>query len=234
MNHCGKMKLLLSSLLLCSFWTPSSWSVSSDTIVVKQTPDVSVSEGETINITCCWIENIERTRVFWLKNQTFIKNETIIKPQESLNQQAENCSTLTFPNITRKDSGRYICRVFIEIPVFKEVEGNGTIITVTSRENKHANIDHREDDGFKPPISVIISLGVVVPLFLIALLCFCSLRRNQAQAARVIYEVPHINSEEIEMDKHSTSSSRSSSQWCQVPVYESFDYFERVETKGSG
>lgn len=36
---------------------------------------------------------------------------------------------------------------------------------------------------------------------------------GSAQAARVIYEVPHIDSEVAEMDKHSTSSSTGSSQW---------------------
>ncbi|XP_041840424.1 uncharacterized protein LOC121639328 [Melanotaenia boesemani] len=147
MNGRQRMKLLLSSLLLTFLCAHFSQCVSSDTIVVKQTPDVSVQDGETINITCCWTENIERTRVYWLKNQIFIKNETNHKPQESLNQQEDSCSTLIFPNITRNDSGRYICRVNVEIPVFKDVEGNGTIITVTSRENKDDNTDHHKDDG---------------------------------------------------------------------------------------
>ncbi|GLD64072.1 uncharacterized protein AKAME5_001563500, partial [Lates japonicus] len=53
------------------------------------------------------------------------------------------------------------------------------------------------------------------------------------QTARVIYEVPHIDSEVAEMDKHSTNSSTGSTEWCQVPVYESCDYFERVQTKES-
>ncbi|XP_049923102.1 uncharacterized protein LOC126404133 isoform X2 [Epinephelus moara] len=83
-------------------------------------------------------------------------------------------------------------------------------------------------------LAIIIPLAAVASLLLIILICFCTLRRRRAQAARVIYEVPHIDSEEAEMDKHSTSSSRGSSQWCQVPVYESFDYFERVQTKESG
>lgn len=34
-----------------------------------------------------------------------------------------------------------------------------------------------------------------------------------AQAARVIYEVPHIDSEVADADKHSTSSSNGSTQW---------------------
>ncbi|XP_068164478.1 uncharacterized protein [Antennarius striatus] len=57
--------------------------------------------------------------------------------------------------------------------------------------------------------------------------------KTRAKAARVIYEVPHIDSEEAEMDQHSTSS-RGSSQWCQVPMYESLDYFEHVQPKEVG
>ncbi|KAM6909498.1 uncharacterized protein FYW49_013337 [Xenentodon cancila] len=79
----------------------------------------------------------------------------------------------------------------------------------------------------------IIALVVIVPLLIIALICFFALRRNQGHATRVIYEAPHFDSENAEMDKHSTSSSTGSSQWCQVPVYDSLDYFERVETNGS-
>lgn len=50
-----------------------------------------------------------------------------------------------------------------------------------------------------------------------ACVCYCVLcvcgATGSANAARVIIEVPHIESEEVEMDKHSTSSSRGSSQW---------------------
>ncbi|KAK2862667.1 hypothetical protein Q5P01_002200 [Channa striata] len=81
---------------------------------------------------------------------------------------------------------------------------------------------------------VIAAAAAVVPLLLITVFCYCILRRKQAQAARVIYEAPHIDSEVADMDKHSTSSSRGSSQWCQVPVYESLDYFEHLPSKESG
>ncbi|KAK5848635.1 hypothetical protein PBY51_006232 [Eleginops maclovinus] len=90
-----------------------------------------------------------------------------------------------------------------------------------------------KEDGNDTNTSLITSLAVMTPLLLITLVCFCCMLRRQERAAMVIYEVPHIDSEEVEMDKHSTSSSRGSSQWCQVPVYESFDYFERVENKES-
>ncbi|XP_054457445.1 uncharacterized protein LOC129093447 isoform X2 [Anoplopoma fimbria] len=227
------MKLLL--LLLASFCAHSSWSVSSTgTPAVTQTPDVSVVEGETVNITCCWTLEYERIRVCWLKNliemnaQIFFSKNAI---QGSLLKETFNCSHLTLTNVTSEDSGRYICNVAVDIPALLRVEGNGTVVTVTARDI----IEENTEGGSSSLLStVVIPLAVVAPLLLIALVCFCCLRRREAQAARVIYEVPHIDSEEVEMDKHSTSSSRGSSQWCQVPVYESCDYFERVETKESG
>ncbi|XP_030578671.1 uncharacterized protein LOC115775238 [Archocentrus centrarchus] len=226
MNQCGKMKLLLSSLLFTSLCTLSSWSVSLSTFVVTQTADVSVMEGETTNITCCWKEKFERVRVQWLKNQTVIKNESSFNhSQGSLKQEAKNCSSLNFSEIRTEDSGRYICRVTVEIPTLTVATGNGTVITVT------ANQANNNRNG--PNSTVIIPLAVVGPLLLVTVVCYCILQRKQALTARVIYEVPHVDSETAEMDKHSTNSSRGSSQWCQVPVYESF-YFEQVDPKESG
>ncbi|GLD64071.1 uncharacterized protein AKAME5_001563400, partial [Lates japonicus] len=70
------MKLLLSSLLLASLCALSSWSVSSTgTLVVTQTRDVSVMEGETVNISCCWEGQSDRVKFNWLKNQTAVTNE---------------------------------------------------------------------------------------------------------------------------------------------------------------
>ncbi|XP_053199564.1 uncharacterized protein LOC128384006 [Scomber japonicus] len=80
---------------------------------------------------------------------------------------------------------------------------------------------------------MIIALAVVCPVLLLTLIPFCILQRKRAIAARVIYEVPHIDSEVADVDKHSTTSSRGSTQWCQVPVYESVDYFEQTERKPS-
>ncbi|XP_076581604.1 uncharacterized protein LOC143317355 [Chaetodon auriga] len=226
------MKLLLSSLLLASLCALSSWSVSSGVRVVTQTPDVSIMEGEAVNITCCWTGEFKRLTVKWLKNQTNIKSETFSNPLPV----ASTCSVLAFTTIRVEDSGTYTCKVFQDIPVLTVVEGEGTVISVTARENTKDNTtggDHPGPSRDSVPLALIICLAVGAPV-LIVLACFCALQRRQAQAARVIYEVPHIDSEEADMDKHSTSSSRGSSQWCQVPVYESFDYFERVQTKDSG
>nr|XP_020502094.1 programmed cell death protein 1-like isoform X1 [Labrus bergylta] len=233
------MKFFLSGLLLASFCALSSWSVSSGTPVVTQSPDVSVMEGETLNITCCWTGELERGRVNWLKDKTCLNNELFFNNdhfQGSGKQNRSVCFHLTFLNITRNDSGSYTCNLTVEIPVVFRAEGKSTVITVTDREDTFEDATKEDEpEGLTSgdPIPVIISLAVIAPLLLVTLICFCALRRKQARAARVIYEVPHIDSDVAEMDKTSTSSSRGSSQWCQVPVYESFDYFQRVQDKES-
>ncbi|XP_038587569.1 titin homolog isoform X2 [Micropterus salmoides] len=131
------MKLLLSGL----FFTSLSLSVSSGTLVVTQSPDVSVMEGERVNITCCGTGG-SRMRISWLKNQTEIKTETFESKnysQRSLRKESSGCSDLIFTNIKREDAGRYTCRMTVEIPLLKEAEGNGTFITVTDRDRSKIN-----------------------------------------------------------------------------------------------
>ncbi|XP_044197640.1 uncharacterized protein LOC122973901 isoform X3 [Thunnus albacares] len=230
------MKLLLSCLLLASLCDLSSWSVSSTgTLDVTQTADVSVVEGETVNITCCWTGTFERVGVNWLKNQTEIKNKIRTNTSQGCQQkEACNCSTLTFTNITREDEGKYYCKVIEEIPFLTEAKGKGTVIKVKDRDDiKDKTEKGSPSSSTGNSLSLIITLAVVAPVLLLTLICVCILRRKQAIAARVIYEVPHFDSEVADMDKHSTSSSKGSSQWCQVPVYESFDYFEHTDKKQS-
>uniref|UniRef100_A0A3B5R373 Ig-like domain-containing protein n=1 Tax=Xiphophorus maculatus TaxID=8083 RepID=A0A3B5R373_XIPMA len=110
--------------------------VSSDALVVTQSPDVSVQEGETGSITCCWNGTAERVGIKWLKNQTLIENKTVINQTTgSKNEQKNKCSVLIIENMTTGDSGKYICKVSVEIPRLDVVEGKGTTITVTAREN---------------------------------------------------------------------------------------------------
>ncbi|KAF7658812.1 hypothetical protein LDENG_00007670 [Lucifuga dentata] len=231
MKRCGKMKLVLSGVLLSSLCSLSSWSVSSTFVVTQFPNNVTIVEGETVQIFCCWTNTIERGRVNWLKNQTEIKNELINKThcEESLQNKTCNCSALLLSNIRKNATGSYMCKVSMEIPWLKQACGSSTVITMTTKDNPTK--EEEQGDSWTLLFSVMVSLA---PLLLITLICFCCLRRKQVQAVRVIYEVPNKDSEAADMDKHSTSSSRGSSEWCQVPVYESFDYFERVESKESG
>lgn len=126
---------LHSRVLLCLFPGVSSG------VLVTQTPDVSVVEGETVNITCCWTGKFSgRITINWLKNQTNIKTETLKRHSDgSLREETSNCSVLTFTTITRQDSERYTCTVSVDIPHLFVYEGNGTVITVMARDNTKDN-----------------------------------------------------------------------------------------------
>lgn len=232
------MKLLLSSLQLASLCALSSWSASSQ-LVISQSEDVTVVEGDTAHITCCWTGEPERLRVSWInkKNKT-ITNDIFNRTYKSNeNVSSKSCSNLTLANITQHQSGTYICRVQVEIPFYFSGDGNGTVVTVVSKnESNNKKANQHGENTIRPSHIILIGVAVVLTILLIVLVRICSLRRRQAQAARVIYEVPHFDSETPEGDKHSTGSSRGSSQWCQVPVYESCPYFEpgHGEAKESG
>ncbi|XP_014901664.1 uncharacterized protein LOC106955795 [Poecilia latipinna] len=137
------MNLLMRFLLMCVGLDPT-WGVLSHALVVRQSADVSILEGKTVNITCCWTGTSERVGVKWLKNQTLIKNKTVMNQSEGYwNKHKNKCENLTLENIKRTDSGRYICKVSVEIPVLSETEGNGTTISVTPRENPADSADHQ-------------------------------------------------------------------------------------------
>lgn len=134
-NAKGRCLWMNTSSLSCLF--PSS-----GTPVVTQSPDASVMEGETMIITCCWTAEYERMTVNWLKNQTQIHSEVFENklPPGSLQKETSNCTNLTISSIRREDSGRYTCKLTMEIPVYTAFEGNGTVITVKARENTTDNI----------------------------------------------------------------------------------------------
>uniref|UniRef100_A0A3P9DHQ4 Ig-like domain-containing protein n=1 Tax=Maylandia zebra TaxID=106582 RepID=A0A3P9DHQ4_9CICH len=112
-------------------------SVSSGTFVVTQSPDVSVMEGETVNITCCWTGKFKRFRVYWLKNQTVIRSDYFInQPNAFLKKEEKKCSSLNISSVRTEDSGTYICKVTAEIPSLTEAKGNGTVITVKAKKKK--------------------------------------------------------------------------------------------------
>ncbi|XP_054656406.1 uncharacterized protein LOC129194913 isoform X2 [Dunckerocampus dactyliophorus] len=205
------MKLLVSCLLLACQCAPSSWG--SD-MHVTQSADMSVMEGQEVNISCCWTGNFSRVTVTWLKNATIFTVSNLVT------KDAKTCDSLTFPNITIEKSGKYICQVNVDRPVLKEGTGNGTVVTVMLQGSK---------DKAKQGNQWVISLASVASLLLIVLVVLCTLKKRQG--ARVIYEKPHSDSYTADMDKRSSGSSGGSSQWIQVDVYESIEYFEHMEMK---
>ncbi len=91
-----------------------------------------------MSITCCWTGEFERITVTWKKNQTTVKREMFSLKKRSqffLYKKTSDCSNLTLTNSTREDSGRYTCKVSVEIPFLYVSEGNGTVITVMARDD---------------------------------------------------------------------------------------------------
>ncbi|CAL8384165.1 unnamed protein product [Arctogadus glacialis] len=217
-------------------------------IKLYQTADLEFIEGDSVTLHCCWTAvNHQQYRANWLKNEVKILHQpTAVRYDREgcgsalspVNNGACGCATLTLPNVTRNHTGRYVCQVTKERPMFIQLTGNGTMITVTERwspTNGTTQENSTIDASLQFLDPVVVSLAIVMAAaFPVTLICLWKLRKRREldRAARVIYEVPH---EDSEVDGTSTSSSKGSSQWCQVPVYESFDYFERVvESKGRG
>uniref|UniRef100_A0A7N8YCX0 Ig-like domain-containing protein n=1 Tax=Mastacembelus armatus TaxID=205130 RepID=A0A7N8YCX0_9TELE len=148
---------------------------SSDTLVVTQISNVSVIEGGTVNISCCWTGSGEsqRLRVIWLKNLTEIKNEAVNLTSPPVKKERNDCWNLTFSSVTKEATGRYICRVTAEIPVLASANGSGTVLTVTSRGN---TVTSGATDIQTP---IIAAVTVMALLLLLTLTCYCSLRRKQ-------------------------------------------------------
>ena len=111
-------------------------------LVVTQSPrEVTVKEGTTVHIHCCWNLDIIRANVVWKKKNkcidstSFSIRDSVISKQcqeQAQHHGACNCSNLILSNITVNDSGLYICQVTIDIPVLVQSDGNGTSITVTT------------------------------------------------------------------------------------------------------
>nr|XP_020502095.1 uncharacterized protein LOC109993471 isoform X3 [Labrus bergylta] len=171
------MKPLLNSLLLLCLCACSTRGVSSGTPVVTQSPDVSVMEGETLNITCCWTGELERGRVNWLKDKTCLNNELFFNNdhfQGSGKQNRSVCFHWTFLNITRKDSGSYTCNLEVEIPVVFRVEGNSTVITVTDREDTFEDAAKEDEpEGLTNGMLVWVHVLRCLPLLALIVTFFC-------------------------------------------------------------
>ena len=110
-----------------------------DMLVVIQSPhNVTVTEGDTVQIQCCWNQHVSRGTVHWHKEGHIeIKYKSVLVTYSQCYDRASqqtvacNCSNWTISNVTRNYTGTYICKVSLEIPSLIESVGNGTRITVT-------------------------------------------------------------------------------------------------------
>ncbi|CDQ82555.1 unnamed protein product [Oncorhynchus mykiss] len=132
------MKHLLVWLLLSSLCSLSSWGIRDMLVVIQSPHNVTVTEGDSVQIQCCWNQNVPRGTVHWhkeghieIKYKSVLVNNSQCHDRASQQTVACNCSNWTISNITRNYTGTYICKVSLEIPSLIESVGNGTRITVT-------------------------------------------------------------------------------------------------------
>ncbi|CAM4665498.1 unnamed protein product [Leuciscus chuanchicus] len=97
-------------------------SCSSEELTVNQSPSyITVNEGDSANITCCW-KKMPGHKVAWYINETKLSG---VK-DELQEHQTQNCSTLHLTNILKNHTGRYVCEVTEDIPFLLHVNGTGT------------------------------------------------------------------------------------------------------------
>ncbi|XP_024229636.1 uncharacterized protein LOC112214830 isoform X3 [Oncorhynchus tshawytscha] len=200
------MKHLLVWLLLSSLCSPSSWGIRGMLVVIQSPHNVTVTEGDTVQIQCCWNQHVSRVTVNWHKKEglTEIKYKSVLVNNSQCRDRASqqtvacNCSNWTISNLTR-------------------------------------NYSDSSEEKLLHQLPIMIPLAVLL-LFLLPLIClYRAWKRHQGGApdrtVRVIHEAPNHEDEELKMEEleeaanqSSSSSSRGSTQWCQVQVYESLDY----------
>ncbi|KAJ8262113.1 hypothetical protein GJAV_G00162370 [Gymnothorax javanicus] len=239
--------IVLLSCLILSFLTSCD---NTEAIKMIQTPpSIKVKEGETVQMQCCWGRNLNAThmRLKWMHNGAS-NNEIINVVFNTEKERHEkdkyssyisgNCSCFNIAHVTPNDTGVFKCILRVEIPYFGSGEGGGTHLTV-ERKNNSVTAENSEHHHLN---------ALLIPLLVVTgVLCLCALlfywRRKKimpypgeasGRVGMVIHETPHTEEEETmeqegEMaladNKGSKRSSDGSTQWCAVPVYESFDYF---------
>ncbi|XP_030205759.1 uncharacterized protein LOC115538236 isoform X6 [Gadus morhua] len=202
--HQWRMEFPLRTMLLLSLGALLAREiVTGKDIKMYQTEDLEVIEGDSVTLHCCWTAvNHTQYEVIWLKNEV-----RILHQPTAVRYDREGCGSALSP----VNNGACGCAA-LTLPNVTRNHTGGYVCKVTMD---------------RPILIQLRGSGTMITV---------TERRipnsGTTQETRVIYEVPHGDSE---VDGTSTSSSKGSSQWCQVPVYESFDYFERVvESKGSG
>lgn len=116
-------------LVCCCF----SVTGSSSELTVNQSPsNITVNEGDSAQITCCWNKIKYNVKVVWYINETRLSGVN----EQRQEHQTQNCSTLHLTNILKNDTGHYVCKVTQDIPVLVQVKGNGTDLSVSVRQRE--------------------------------------------------------------------------------------------------
>ncbi|KAK6493545.1 hypothetical protein HHUSO_G3156 [Huso huso] len=224
---------MLQGYLFLAYWY--SIGAKGEINITQSPPDITAAEGESVQMNCSWktLENDEQIRVEWWKNQSRIiswfskQNYSDIKrnnPSFTMLINANNTGTeLRIASLTQNHTGTYHCRAVAEIPTLKRGNGSGTVLYVHEVQNKSSL-------GSGAAVGVLLAMLFV--LLIITLLwkrkILMSRAQDQGEAAadyESVLEMDAIEGPQEAVEANS-SSSRGSTQWAEITVYESCDYFD--------
>ncbi|KAF4098863.1 uncharacterized protein LOC131528862 isoform X4 [Onychostoma macrolepis] len=232
---------LLCGLLISCLCFRVTDSNEDEELSVNQSPSsITVKEGDSAQITCCWSKIKYKVKVYWYNNETRLSD---VK-QELQERETQNCSMLNFTNILKNASGHYVCEVTQDIPVLIQKTGSGTALfvkdsqiekTTTAEVSRPTQTSKTTNNTTPTPgLTLPISLAAAIGLLTLCLaFSVCKMRNSCKKSERVvIHQTPHSEGEEhenMEEEAGSTGSSRGSLQWYQVPVYWSYFDLRRGE-----
>ncbi|XP_037401979.1 uncharacterized protein LOC119265416 [Pygocentrus nattereri] len=130
------------SVLLCAVTiTCFCYCASSEDFTVTQTPsELTVKEGGSVSVACCWDKNITGVKVKWFKDDQLTGHWS----DERLHTEVQgNCSVLSIKNIRNNETGLYICEVMRDVPKLDIRRGEGTAVNVQT-ENEAAAAEPKE------------------------------------------------------------------------------------------
>ncbi|XP_073791867.1 uncharacterized protein isoform X2 [Danio rerio] len=128
-SSCSEMKfssrLLFGLLMSCLYFRGSS------ELSVNQSPSsITVNEGESAQISCCWNTSTHSVKVVWYINETKLSD-----PKQKLQErQNKSCSIFHLTNVQKNDTGHYVCEVTQDIPVLEKKNGTGTNVFISISE----------------------------------------------------------------------------------------------------
>ncbi|XP_026883170.2 adhesion G protein-coupled receptor F5-like [Electrophorus electricus] len=208
------------------------------TFMVTQTPStVKVKEGESVHINCCWNENITWPKVKWFKDKRAIHVNSTGKIHLT-ETRTPNCSVLTITNTYKNGTGIYICEVIQDIPQLCHVNGTGTNLTY---QEDNVNVTIMPVSTTEATTTVLDSntmlLGSVSSVMGLICICACltawKLSRKGQRAERIVIREGPPSEEEEPNISEEEQSSRGSTHWCMVPVYESYFDLQRNDDQES-
>ncbi|XP_059326148.1 uncharacterized protein LOC132072135 [Ammospiza nelsoni] len=122
------MKLLLTVCFGCLATDPNNLRV------IQAPTNINLSVGDYTEISCIWGKAVERCRACWyFVNKLNITESISSKVLYLSNITRENKDVLVIKSANVNDTGFYYCEITIEIPFFKKLRGNGTMVIVEEK-----------------------------------------------------------------------------------------------------